>query len=214
MERRGLFLSNDGFSRVVDAFNAFSEGNTNALTQILYQAKKAIWRDNFEDFNDVYLATYVMNLLNEKTLARVDQNVGLYRDAPSDYTRYSLRVLMDIDAPALKEKPAFTETLVDEWSLIKVYDCVQTIRSMLPYTVNIEGYGLGCIWVECGIYADTSLFEPTESLPFLEKQEIESSLSSEGNLADGDFSPLPPGAGPWANLKNRFPICALELSSK
>lgn len=141
-------------------------------------------------FDDFYTAFYGVKLAGHDCF-KVDRA----RQAQGERVA-SLRALLNIDLQKFNPRLTFDESLINEYDIADLMNFIGALREMIPYSVVVETLGLGCIWMEYGIYGN----RPRRGrLPFLDKAEIEAVLNDE-QRSEPSFST----ASNWDNLKQRF----------
>jgi len=147
--RGGLFLSEDGYTRVRRAYDAITgRGPISKLRE----AEGVLWENRWTAFDDVYLAIYCSRLAALK--APVEGGPKLER---LDLTlACRLYVLLDMDIPHFSQNALFEETLISEYAVMDLMYFRGALQNLVPYPLRLERFALGCVEMEFGVYAPRS----------------------------------------------------------
>jgi hypothetical protein len=187
MDYRGLYLTNDGFSRAEELYKLAVTENVSLVPKVKDLVATA-FRTSDASFDDFYTALYGV-----KVAGRAKFNVDRSSLVQGERLA-SLRALLSIDLKKFNNKDSFTASLINEYDVADLRMFAIELRELIPYNTFIETVGLGCIWMEYGIYGNRS---KSGKIPFLDKSAIEAPLDQWAAAADRDF-------GSWGDLKGRF----------
>lgn len=163
--RHGLFLSEEGFDRVEDAYGAFKaawldrpRSTSSKLDGFARPYLTGMFRPYWESFDDVYLGLYALNL------SGADERFAPKLQGGPEKPALLLRAVLDIEFPAVDRKAEFRDTLISELAVSKVIKFRQALERIIPYPTALKAAGVGCVALDFTVFAlhgaDPTLEQP------------------------------------------------------
>ncbi|MCP5433057.1 MAG: hypothetical protein H6923_07275 [Alphaproteobacteria bacterium] len=154
---RGLFLSAEGLSRSRQAYEriALGAGREDVAPYI-----DALLERQWSSFDDLYVSMYALNLLGRHDVRR--------RVTPAranQVLRYTLKAIMGVELPQTSKDAPFEDTLLDELDVVEVAKFRASVERLIPYPMEVVAFGLGCVWIEMGVYLSSSASRDPEHVP-------------------------------------------------
>jgi hypothetical protein len=194
--KEGVFLSAPALERTRSAFAEVARSLADSGFKQSKLGSELVDKVGLRDdsgFDDYYLCLYISHLANIGSL-HIEPNAK-----PGLSKLLALKALLDINLPEYKPGMTFDQTLLDEYLVADILLFTKAVKQIIPYATYVEGIGLGCVWLEFGVYGDRKGFTPGRDLPFLSKKVAEASSAETEHPA-------------WRDAKMRFRVAAVELN--